>query len=116
MGDRAHVVVVSDDSKVFLYSHWQGSRLPAIVQRALGRKLRWNDEAYLARILFCEMLKAEGAPADESLRAETGFGIASRACEDESRDVVVDVANQTVVLPGKKPVAFDKFITTTVGV
>lgn len=73
MGDRSNVVIVDGTSKVFLYTHWAGSELPEIVRKALasdvGRR-RWNDGTYLARIIFCEMVK-------DDVGGEHGYGISS---------------------------------------
>jgi hypothetical protein len=93
MGDRAHAVVKSGDSEVYLYTHWDGTELPETVRDALKRAKdagRLHDAPYLTRIIFCEMIKGE--EQDSAL----GFGIHGKACEDESRDVIVNVDNQTV--------------------
>lgn len=107
MGDRAHIVIEGYGSKIWLYTHWKGSDIAAITKKALKRKQRWNDEGYLARIIFCEMLAFGNDPG--ALTGETGFGIASRPMEDTSRDIVVNTNDQTVTLPGKTPVAFKAF-------
>lgn len=89
MGDRGNIIVKDRDSTVYLYSHWTGSDLPDVLKSALKRgKSRWNDGQYLARIIFCEMVK--GSEMDE-----TGFGISS-TIGDGGTDLVVDVGNQTV--------------------
>lgn len=89
MGDRANVAVVQSAGPVFLYTHWTGSDLPAIVQRALAHKQRWTDDQYLARIVFSEMIR-------DSVLDETGFGIGTEPSDGEDRIVVVDVAGQQV--------------------
>jgi hypothetical protein len=73
MGDRGNVFVDTDnDGKgVYLYTHWGGSDLPDTVRKALMKKWRWSDPSYLARIIFCEMVKGQE-------NRETGFGI---SCE-----------------------------------
>lgn len=75
MGDRANVYIKDSATEgVFLYTHWGGDELPEVVREALdsdaGRG-RWNDGSYLARIVFCRMVKGDEASA-------TGYGISSR--------------------------------------
>ena len=91
MGDRGNVKVVDsfDGGAVFLYSHWGGTELPKVVQTVLSRKARWDDAPYLARMIFCEMVK--GQEADE-----TGFGISTGICDNEHPIVVVDCKAQEV--------------------
>ncbi len=89
MGDRANVFVIDDLNAdetprgVFLYAHWGGEELPQIVQRAFARKQRWDDPPYLARIIFCEMVRGfeDG---------ETGFGISSVIGDNEHLIITVD--------------------------
>ena len=89
MGDRGNIIVKDGKSEVFLYSHWTGSDLPEVLKSALKRgKGRWDDGQYLARIIFCEMVK--GNEMDE-----TGFGISS-IIGDGGTDITVNVDDQTV--------------------
>ena len=112
MGDRAHIVVKGDGSKVFLYTHWEGSNIADVVKGALKRVPgRWQDVAYLTRAMFCQfMIDANNEVMGDIVKMETGFGIASRACEDTSRDIVVDVDKQTVKLPRRTAVSFEEFV------
>jgi hypothetical protein len=91
MGDRANVAVVQDDGKalVYLYTHWGGSELAADVQKALAKNWRWDDGAYLTRIIFDTM-------TDGSHGQETGFGIATSRCDNEHSIIVVDPSKQRV--------------------
>lgn len=97
MGDRANVVVIADDEEregktaVFLYTHWNGTELPATLKLALefGRE-RWNDSQYLARIIFNRMTRGR---EDE----ETGFGISTLLGDNGHPLLVVDVPNQLVI-------------------
>lgn len=107
MGDRANVVVLQpkgdkvkevtdalfnkDRERVYLYTHWNGSELPQTLQSALSRRLRWDDHAYLTRIIFCEMVKG-----DEE--GETGFGISTTPPDNSHDFLVVDPNEQTVSL------------------
>lgn len=94
MGDRANVVIpqeVGEDSNVYLYTHWAGTELPATVQTALARRERWDDQQYLTRIIFEEMIKpALGHP--------TGYGITAWLGDGATRLVYVDTAKQQVRL------------------
>ncbi len=70
MGDRSNIIIVyENDDKIGFYTHWGGSHLPNTLKDALIRgKNRWDDESYLARIIFSEMIK-------EEILEETGYGI-----------------------------------------
>lgn len=94
MGDRANVFIkdptkADPEAGVYLYTHWDGDGLAEVVQRALARKQRWNDGAYLARIVFCTMLKGE-AKGDDVLGDETGFGIATGPPDNEHPIIEID--------------------------
>lgn len=95
MGDRANVYIkgYKGEPGVYLYTHWSGTDLPETVQRALARQERWDDHAYLARIVFCEMVK--GFEADE-----TGFGISAGICDGGGRILVLDPDTQEMSIDG----------------
>lgn len=89
MGDRGNIIVKSDNSKVYLYTHWTGSDLPDVIKSGLKRGTdRWDDGQYLARILFCEMI-------GNDTKGTSGFGISSEI-GDGGTDILVDVDKQTV--------------------
>lgn len=91
MGDRANVkIVYTNGSKIYFYTHWGGEVLPNKVAKAIQRNQRWDDEAYLARIIFCQMISAEQHDA------ETGFGISPYICDNNRPIIVVDMGKQTV--------------------
>ncbi len=107
MGDRANVKVVDGDSTLFLYTHWGASDLPETLQTALARRQRWNDGAYLTRIIFQEMV------GDDT--GETGFGISSTIGDGDDRVLTVDVDKQTVTIFSQyaainKTVSFQEFV------
>lgn len=103
MGDRANIQVKNDgDQSVFLYTHWDGSELPETLRAALAKRWRWTDDAYLARIIFCEMVK--GAEMDE-----TGFGIMSYVGDGEDRILIVDTQAGTVSR-GEQVWSFDEYV------
>lgn len=81
MADRAAVFVadgaVSTDEElagVYLFTHWHGEALPAMVAAAFAQSppLVWRGPAYLARAIF-EVMAAPG-PADH------GLGISATLC------------------------------------
>ena len=93
MGDRANVVIPQDGSeheeKIYLYTHGSGTELPATLQRALARKQRWDDQPYLTRIIFEEMITG-------AYSKETGYGISTYPSDGLSRLLIVDTENQQV--------------------
>ena len=114
MGDRSNIVVVQpDNSRVWLYGHWMGEDNYRVAGAVLSKRLRWNDPAYLARMLFENMIEG-------GYDKETGFGI-STTMQDNEYPIVVLRPDQTVVLEeyswGEKtfteitpPVSFEKFV------
>jgi hypothetical protein len=107
VGDRGNIVIRQEaggpgaqgtgGGYLFLYTHWGGSELPGTLQRALVRgRDRWDDESYLARIIFREM----GAGSEED---NTGFGISTYLTDNEHDLLVVDCGAQTVsVVPAER--------------
>jgi len=117
MGDRSNVRVIDDTDStqsVYLYTHWGGVELLNTVRCALSRRWRWNDGAYLTRIIF-DVMK-EDATSDE-----TGFGISNHICDYEYPIIVVNPAKKAVVLTntrGKElcpPLTFEEFIDDSSG-
>lgn len=107
MGDRRNVIIKDGRGVgVALYTHWCGTELPEIIKTALARRQRWDDTAYLARIIFCQMVK--GSEDDE-----TGYGIsaADSLCEGSTRDIVIRVDKQTIKVGTAKAVSFEQFVT-----
>lgn len=92
MGNRGNIFI--KDTGIYLYAHWEGSGLPDILKAALIRgETRWNDPAYLTRIIFSEMVK-------EDVLGTTGYGIANFICDNENPILTVDCKNQTVTFEG----------------
>ena len=91
MGDRGVIQVNQSHfdqgiGVISLYTHWGGGELPQVLARALARSSdRWNDEAYLTRIIFNEMTK--GREMDS-----IGFGI--MACRAKE----IDTNNPPIIL------------------
>ena len=88
MGDRGNIVI-RDRGDVFFYTHWRGSEMKDIVRGALSRHWRWKDGAYLARIVFCELVT--GLEHEEH-----GFGISTYICDNSHPLLIVDVDRQEV--------------------
>jgi hypothetical protein len=76
---------------VWFYTHWSGTNIQDVVRNALAKKWRWDDESYLARIVFDELTKSEHGE-------ETGFGISTHMQDNEHDIVVVDVPRQMVLI------------------
>lgn len=94
MGDRANVYIRNNnDHGVYLYTHWGGSNLPETVRAALARSQgRWQDDPYLARIIFCEMLGDDTS----DWRGTTGYGISAVIGDNEHPIIVVDPNRQAL--------------------
>lgn len=80
---------------VYLYQHWDGDNLAEKVRKALLHMERWDDPHYLARIIFCEMIKDAPDPY-------TGFGIQSENADDREFCVFVDCDKQEINLENRK--------------
>lgn len=93
MGDRANCVVLqntyNESPPVWIYTHWGGHALKQDVQAALARRLRWDDDSYLTRIIFDQMSKDQQGK-------ETGFGITTQLTDNEHPIIYVDPKSQTV--------------------
>ena len=100
MGDRASVCVKGNESEVYLYTHWGGYRIHESVANALAKRERWNDAAYLTRIIFDSMTKLEGGT--------TGYGISSFHCDGQLLIVNTDDSTVTSELEGQ--FMFDEFV------
>jgi hypothetical protein len=104
MGDRANIAVKEGSDQVFLYAHWSGSELPEVLKSALIRgKGRWSDYPYLARIIFCEMVKGYEMK-------DTGFGISATVGDGDDRILTVDCVSGTVSKNGGIAVPFAAYI------
>lgn len=100
MGDRGNILI----GGVYLYTHWDGSDIKRILQRALKRESRWQDQAYLTRIIFCEMIGTE-----QELKNDIGYGIATYEPDNEHPILEVNTDDQTVK-EGDKVWTFGQFI------
>ena len=95
MGDRGNIVIRqrknTNADDIWFYSHNGGEGLPLVLQQAIQRQVRWNDETYLARIIFCAMICES-----DDLKGEIGYGISCRITDNEHSILVVDVPSQCV--------------------
>jgi len=90
MGTRAQVFI--KDEGVYLYQHWDGDNLMDKVVKAVNSpvgKGRQDDPEYLARIIFCEMVRGDEA-------GETGYGIGTNMHGDIEYLVTVDCKKRTI--------------------
>jgi len=94
MGARGNIAIKqSGDVRIYFYTHWRGSELPKILRDALGRgKNRWDDPAYLARMIFDEMTSGE--------KGETGFGISTEVQDNEYPILVVNPDERVITIDG----------------
>lgn len=94
MGDRVNVVIrTEEDAKaaVVLYSHWDGCDVIGKVQKAIARRLRWNDPPYLARMIACEVWRGQES-------SETGYGLSVKSCDNSHAAVYVDIPAKRVAI------------------
>lgn len=105
MGDRANIMIKEEGGgEIYLYSHWGGYDLPRVLANALDRgRGRWNDEPYLSRIIFSEMVK-------DQIEEDTGYGLSTYRTDWEYDDLIVDVKSQRVNGRGEG-MSFDEFVT-----
>lgn len=111
MGDRANIVVQVDGGQIWLYTHWTGRELEDTLRSALARgRDRWDDQPYLTRIIFCEMVKLDGGDG------LTGFGIALVEQDSNHPHIYVDIDKKTVksdrFAAGKHTQTFEDFCQT----
>jgi len=103
MGDRGNIFFVDRLEAeglegIYMYTHWSGSMLPLIVRDALERgRERWGDPQYLARIVFCELIK-------DAILEETGYGLGTRLVDNEHIVIRIDDLSSRVSFhePGKE--------------
>lgn len=89
MGDRGNICIRERGKSVYLYTHWGGSNLIYAAHKALSKRWRWGDPAYLARIVFDEMTVGRHG-------SETGYGISTQICDNEWPIIIFDTDKQEV--------------------
>ncbi len=106
MGDRGNIKIeYQEQGEIYFYTHWGGSELEETLKAALKRgKGRWNDESYLARIIFSEMIR-------DNVGDVTGYGIAPYLVDNENPVLIVNMKNYTVRVDGEdKITTFEEFV------
>jgi hypothetical protein len=99
MGDKANIVMRYGPNKdIFFYGHLAGEDYVKAAQRALAMKWRWDDPAYLARIVWDEFCGEVGD--------ETGYGISLGPRDNEHPYLIIDMPRQRVLL--QKEREYDK--------
>ena len=97
MGDRGQVMLEYRNGKtIYLYTHWSATELAQNVREALAKKERWDDDEYLARIIFCQMLKNGYKTPEEALNDCLSYGISTIPHSDIWREVKISLPDQTV--------------------
>jgi hypothetical protein len=107
MGDRANILFLEDSTVpgIYFYTHWGGSQLPYTLAMALQRGVsRWDDPAYLASIIHCEM-------TGDDWPETTGFGISIHTQDGDDRVLVVDAEKKMVRFNGHSW-TFEEFANT----
>lgn len=88
MGDRSNIVVEQfAGTRVYLYGHWMGESAISVVGSVLSRQRRWDDESYLARMIFSAMVKND-------IGGETGYGISTYLVDNEYPIIVLSPGNR----------------------
>lgn len=98
MGDRRMAEIKTKDGSLYVYTHWDGDRMPANAKVAiLEAKNRWYDHSYATNtIVGC--LTARG-------RDGLGFGLMPQPTEEDSYNagtpsIVIDLVNRTLTVDG----------------
>jgi hypothetical protein len=87
------------EGKIYLYTHWGAEGLEKTLAKTLDRaRERWNDDSYLARVIFTDMTEGVGD-------ALTGYGISTFENDPEFPTLAVDLPNNTV-----NGITFEDFI------
>ena len=96
MGMRRNIKLIYEPGQsdelhpIYFYTHWGGETMPQKLQNALIRgKERWNDESYLARIIFSELINEEKMDL-------VGYGIAPYEMDQNYPTIVVNLSRNTV--------------------
>jgi hypothetical protein len=96
MGDRANIAIEQGDgTRIWLYGHWSGWRMPSVLQNAIRRgRGRWDDTPYFGRIVFQALVGG-----DDGL---TDFGITTSMTDNEYPILVCDCDTQTVSIESEE--------------
>jgi hypothetical protein len=103
MGDRGNVYITNTSTEgytapefqagargIYLYSHWDGRDLPAMVRDALADGAgRWGDDEYLTRIIIDQVTRS-------GRDQETGYGVGLTMLDNSYPITIVDLGRQEV--------------------
>ena len=95
-----------EESPVVLYTHWGANEMEDDLRDVLSRKKRWNDPAYLSRMIFSRMIRND-------IDGEYGYGIMTDNINDAEQEIIVDCNRQEVIVKGwdkNDTYTFDDFI------
>lgn len=107
MGDRGNIAVKQrDGATIYFYTHWRGYAVADAVAEALAKRERWDDDPYLARIIFDTLTDGD--------RGTTGFGISTDISDNQHPIPEVDCQSQTVRYDGTI-YSFEAFINSRKG-
>ncbi len=101
MGDRGNIGIKQEQSTdmMYMYSHWNGSRMPNILAAAFDRgEDRWEDAPYMTRIIFDTLINGD--------QQTTGYGLSmGRVCDNEHDMPIVvwasDFAEPVITFKGE---------------
>lgn len=103
MGDRGNIGIYQEDDAVtiYFYTHWKGYAVADILAEALEKRERWDDDAYLARIIFDTLTAGD--------TGTTGYGISTSISDNSYPIPVVYCRTQEVSYKGVR-YTFQSFI------
>ena len=95
-----------EERPVVLYTHWGAKEMEDDLRDVLSRKKRWNDPAYLSRMIFSRMIRND-------IDGELNYGILTDNIGDAEAEIIVDCNRQEVIVKGwdgNDTYTFDDFI------
>ena len=96
----------SEERPVVLYTHWGAKEMEDDLRDVLSRKQRWNDPAYLSRMIFSRMIRND-------IDGELNYGILTDNVGDAEIEIIIDCNRQEVIVKGwdeNDTYTFDEFI------
>lgn len=105
MGDRGNIKVIgAGPHAIYFYTHNGGSYLDEVLKPVIAQRKRWSDGAYLARMIFCQMVKND-------ISGEYGYGIATSPPDNEHSILCVDTNAQIIYREGSNiQYTFERYI------
>lgn len=87
MGCRGQILI--EDTGVFLYTHWGANRMVDDLKKALSLHKRWDDDEYLARIIFCQLVK-------DDIDGTISYGIGTSQHGDIEKLISINCQEETI--------------------